>query len=302
MFKELGPLLRQRTVVMILTRLEDDSIRVNVIPRKLNESDNDALTTPLSVVGTAEDLDNQLPSALVQFVGAHLELKNTLPRSRWRRQPRLQKRRHGRKRQRRPRRPRRRRRRLRQRSPLTKRPGPPNRRSKRLTMQACLIRDRRQRRPQSPHQMRMRMKRFLTKLTNRARPKRARISTRPLSRTTRGQQSMSHNHLRDRLSVVRGRIEAHQPVLLDPGGVHKTPVSRIVGEDALHRPHSEAPIGRSTTADVPSSSPESCTLASSWLGRQGGLPTGVGNRLIFGDVLTNKGENSRPGKAPALSY
>jgi PRTRC genetic system protein E len=78
MFKELGPLLRQRTVVMILTRLEDDTIRVNVIPRKLNESENDALTTPLSVAGTAEDLDNELPSALVQFVGAHLELKNTL--------------------------------------------------------------------------------------------------------------------------------------------------------------------------------------------------------------------------------
>ncbi len=78
MFKELGPLLRQRTVVLILTRLEDDTIRVNVIPRKLNESENDALTTPLSVAGSAEDLDAQLPSALVQFVGAHLELKNTL--------------------------------------------------------------------------------------------------------------------------------------------------------------------------------------------------------------------------------
>jgi PRTRC genetic system protein E len=78
MFKELGPLLRQRTVVMILTRLEDDTIRVNVIPRKLNESENDALTTPLSVAGTAEELDTQLPSALVEFVGAHLELRNTL--------------------------------------------------------------------------------------------------------------------------------------------------------------------------------------------------------------------------------
>jgi len=78
MFKELGPLLRQRTVVMILTRLEDDTIRVIVIPRKLNESENDALTTPLSVAGTAEELDAELPSALVQFVGAHLELKNTL--------------------------------------------------------------------------------------------------------------------------------------------------------------------------------------------------------------------------------
>ena len=78
MFKELGPLLRQRTVVLIVTRLEDDTIRVNVIPRKLNESENDALTTPLSVAGTAEELDAQLPSALVEFVGAHLELRNTL--------------------------------------------------------------------------------------------------------------------------------------------------------------------------------------------------------------------------------
>ena len=78
MFKELGPLLRQRTVVMILTRLEDDTIRVNVIPRKIDESENDALTTPLSVAGTAEDLDAELPSALVQFVGAHLELSNSL--------------------------------------------------------------------------------------------------------------------------------------------------------------------------------------------------------------------------------
>jgi len=78
MFKELGPLLRQRTVVLILTRLGDDTIRVNVIPRKLNESENDALTTPLSVAGTAEELDAELPSALVQYVGAHLELKNTL--------------------------------------------------------------------------------------------------------------------------------------------------------------------------------------------------------------------------------
>jgi PRTRC genetic system protein E len=78
MFKELCPVLRQRAVTMILTRLENDTIRVNVIPRKLNESENDALTTPLSVTGTAEDLDAQLPSALVQFVGAHLELRNTL--------------------------------------------------------------------------------------------------------------------------------------------------------------------------------------------------------------------------------
>jgi hypothetical protein len=45
---------------------------------------------------------------------------------------------------------------------------------------------------------------------------------------------MAHNQLRDHLSVVRGRIEAHQPVLLDPGGVHRLQLAKIVWEDALH--------------------------------------------------------------------
>ena len=78
MFKELVPILRNRAVLMTATALDDDQIRVNVVPKKMKDGDHDALTTPLSVTGTAEDLDAQLPSALVQFVGAHLELKNTL--------------------------------------------------------------------------------------------------------------------------------------------------------------------------------------------------------------------------------
>jgi hypothetical protein len=44
----------------------------------MKDGDHDALTTPLSVTGTAEELDADLPSTLVEFVGAHLELKNTL--------------------------------------------------------------------------------------------------------------------------------------------------------------------------------------------------------------------------------
>jgi PRTRC genetic system protein E len=57
MFKELAPLLRQRSVLLSLTRLEDDTIRVNVFPKKLADGENEALTTPLSVTGTAEELD-----------------------------------------------------------------------------------------------------------------------------------------------------------------------------------------------------------------------------------------------------
>lgn len=80
MFKELAPYLRQRAVLLTVTHIEDDQIRVNVIPQKIKDGENAALTTPLSVTGTAEELDRDLPSTLVNFVGAHLGLKNTLDR------------------------------------------------------------------------------------------------------------------------------------------------------------------------------------------------------------------------------
>jgi PRTRC genetic system protein E len=78
MFKELAPLLRQRSVLLSLTRLEDDTIRLNVFPKKLADGENEALTTPLSVTGTAEELDAQLPSALTEYVGLNLGLSSTL--------------------------------------------------------------------------------------------------------------------------------------------------------------------------------------------------------------------------------
>ena len=78
MFKELAPYLRQRAVLLTVTHLEEDRIRVNVMPKKLKDGENAALTTPLSVSGTAEELDRELPSALVSFVSAHLQLKNSL--------------------------------------------------------------------------------------------------------------------------------------------------------------------------------------------------------------------------------
>jgi len=81
MFKELAPLLRQRAVLLTITRLEEDEIRVNIIPKKLKDGENAALTTPLSVIGTAEELDRDLPSTIVNFVSSHLQLKNSLERA-----------------------------------------------------------------------------------------------------------------------------------------------------------------------------------------------------------------------------
>jgi PRTRC genetic system protein E len=81
MFKELAPLVRHRAVLFTVSHIEQDQFRVNVIPKKIADGENDALTTPVSVTGTVEDLDKELPETLLHFVSSHLELKNTLDRA-----------------------------------------------------------------------------------------------------------------------------------------------------------------------------------------------------------------------------
>jgi PRTRC genetic system protein E len=81
MFKELAPVLRDRAVLLTVALVDADQIRVNIVPKKLKDGDNDALTTPLSVTGTAEDLDAELSSTIVGFVGSHLQMKNTLEKA-----------------------------------------------------------------------------------------------------------------------------------------------------------------------------------------------------------------------------
>ena len=81
MFQQLVPLLRQRSVLLTVTSLVEDQIRVNVLPKKPADGENAALTTPMSFTGTAAELDAELPDAIVSFVGSHLELKNTLDRA-----------------------------------------------------------------------------------------------------------------------------------------------------------------------------------------------------------------------------
>ena len=81
MFQELAPLVRHRAVLFTVSHVEDDRFRVNVIPKKITDGENDALTTPVSVTGTVEDLDRELPQTLLHFVSSHLELKNSLERA-----------------------------------------------------------------------------------------------------------------------------------------------------------------------------------------------------------------------------
>jgi PRTRC genetic system protein E len=78
MFKELAPLVRHRAVLFTVSHVEHNRFRVNVIPKKTTDGENHALTTPVSVTGTVEELDKELSQTLLHFVSSHLELENSL--------------------------------------------------------------------------------------------------------------------------------------------------------------------------------------------------------------------------------
>jgi len=80
-FKELLPVLRDRAMLLTVTLVDADQIRVNIVPKKLRDGDNGALATPLSVTGTAEELDAQLAATLVGFVASHLHMMNALEKA-----------------------------------------------------------------------------------------------------------------------------------------------------------------------------------------------------------------------------
>ena len=81
MFQELMPLLSQRVLILTLSRVSEQEVCVNVIPKPLKSdqpNDDTALTTPLAVTGTPEELDAQPPKQLAEFVETHLGLFSTL--------------------------------------------------------------------------------------------------------------------------------------------------------------------------------------------------------------------------------
>ena len=77
MFVELMPLLKERTLLITVARL-DEKLKVNVIPARVKESEDQALTTPLSFTGSAEELDAELGKHLASYVDSHVQLGSTL--------------------------------------------------------------------------------------------------------------------------------------------------------------------------------------------------------------------------------
>lgn len=99
MFRELMPLIESRPLSITVAVLTGGLIRVNVVPQmlekdskvndkvgysykdkiaKIPESAINALTTPLSLTGTPEEIDESLPQALTDFAQSHVRLQNTV--------------------------------------------------------------------------------------------------------------------------------------------------------------------------------------------------------------------------------
>ena len=77
MFVDLMPLLAGRTLLITVAKMDDKTLRVNVIPQG-NADDNPALSTPLTCTGSPEELDAELGKHLAGYVQFHEQTANTL--------------------------------------------------------------------------------------------------------------------------------------------------------------------------------------------------------------------------------
>jgi PRTRC genetic system protein E len=76
-FVELMPLLAGRTVLITVAKVDDKTLRVNVIPHG-KADDNPALSTPLTYTGSPEELDAELGKHLAGYVQTHQQTASTL--------------------------------------------------------------------------------------------------------------------------------------------------------------------------------------------------------------------------------
>ena len=77
-FVQLMPMLADRTLMLIVSKADEQHLTLSVVPKRMKDGENAALTTPLCCTGTPEELDRDLPAQLRDFVAGHLALGNNL--------------------------------------------------------------------------------------------------------------------------------------------------------------------------------------------------------------------------------
>jgi PRTRC genetic system protein E len=71
LFQGLAPLLVNRTVIMTVAADGKGLLTLNVIPKKVKDDESDALTTPLCITASPEELDRDLAAQLRDFTDVH---------------------------------------------------------------------------------------------------------------------------------------------------------------------------------------------------------------------------------------
>jgi PRTRC genetic system protein E len=71
-------LLSHRAVLITVSKLDGDVVQVNFCPGQVKDTENPALTAPLCVTGTAQELDHDLVPQIIGFVSAHVKLNSNL--------------------------------------------------------------------------------------------------------------------------------------------------------------------------------------------------------------------------------
>lgn len=78
LFNGLAPLLTNRTVIMTVSADDKGMLTLTVIPKKVTADESDALTTPLWITATAEELDRNLPDQLREYCAVHSQMASNL--------------------------------------------------------------------------------------------------------------------------------------------------------------------------------------------------------------------------------
>ena len=78
MFRELSPLLTRRSLVLTVSSIGEERIRLTITPRPTDKSESKEVIQPLAVEGTAEELDTDLAKALVDYTAEYLTLARSL--------------------------------------------------------------------------------------------------------------------------------------------------------------------------------------------------------------------------------
>lgn len=81
LFKSLQDLSRSTQIVCIISSDTDSLMKVTVMPKPAKDGENPALSTPLQLVGTPEELDAQFAEVLTSYTATRTSLAESLAAS-----------------------------------------------------------------------------------------------------------------------------------------------------------------------------------------------------------------------------